>query len=441
MMTQRLRILTEDEIEKLYACPKFTDAERRHFFSLPTDVLNSIKIAEFNCKNTSTKLYFILQYGYFKAKHQFYNIKYADIKNDVSFIINQFMPNDTIPTQLPTRKIQAYTKNKILQLMQFSNDMTKLDKLILKKASALSRTTQNPLEIFEECIKSLEDHKMVLPSYSRLQDMIGAALKSEDRRIITMVKHHLTPSARDALQNLFKSNEAFYHITELKFDAKSFQTKEIKNEINKLSMCKPIYDFAKSFLPKLSLSRRMIDYYSDLAKMYSVSRLKEIQNELAYLYLICYVQSRCERFITNLIQAFIYYVDKYHNDGKKHAKNNLPILTSQLDQHKTSIGKLMEMYTNKKIMRLPGGKIQRHAFSVMPEDRIIAISQSLLDEEKNRTKQEQALIWEYHKENYQSILINLRPLFLEIDFEGGSEIKKLLDASQFFKDLLNQGKT
>jgi TnpA family transposase len=441
MTNQRLRILTEEEIEKLYACPKFTDTERRHFFSLPTDVLNSLKIAAFNGKNTSSKLYFILQYGYFKAKHQFYNIKYTDIKNDVSFIINHFMPNDDVPTQLPTRKIQTSTTNKILQLMQFSDRMNKTDTLILEKAGTLAKITQNPQEIFEEVVKYLEDNKMVLPSYSRLQDNIGAALKDEDRRIIKMIKINLTQNAREALQNLFKSNEAFYHITELKFDAKSFQTQEIKNEINKLAMCKPIYDFAKCFLPKLSLSRRMIDYYSDLAKVYSVSRLKDIPKELAYLYLICYVQSRCERFITNLIQAFIYYVDKYHNDAKKYAKNNLPVVISQLDQHKTSIGKLMEIYTDKKIMRLPGNKIQKHAFGVMPEDRIIALSQSLLGEEMSRIKQEQALIWQYHKENYQSILINLRPLFLSIDFEGEDGLKKLLDASQFFKSILNQEKT
>ena len=441
MTTQRLRILTEEEIEKLYACPIFSDTERRHFFSLPTEVLNSLKIAKFNGKNTSSKLYFILQYGYFKAKHQFYNIKYTDIKNDVSFIMNHFMPNDNVPSQLPTRKIQASTTNKILQLMQFSDDMIKTDELVLEKANVLSRTTQNPQEIFEGATKYLEDNKIVLPSYSRLQDTIGAALKNEERRIINMITQHLTQSAYDALQNLFKSDEAFYHITELKFDARSFQTQEIKNEINKLSMCKPIYDFSTCFLPKLSLSRRMIDYYSDLAKVYSVSRLRDIPKELAYFYLICYVQSRCERFITNLIQAFIYYVDKYHNDAKKYAKNNLPVVVSQLDQHKTSIGKLMEIYTDKKIMRLPGNKIQQHAFSVMPEDRIISVSQSLLDEEKSRIKQEQALIWKYHKEHYQSILINLRPLFLAIDFEGEDGLKRLLDAGQFFKELLNQGKT
>ena len=67
--------------------------------------------------------------------------------------MNHFMPNDNIPSQLPTRKIQASTTNKILQLMQFSDDMTKTDDLILEKASALARSTQNPQEIFEEVVK------------------------------------------------------------------------------------------------------------------------------------------------------------------------------------------------------------------------------------------------------------------------------------------------
>jgi Tn3 transposase DDE domain/Domain of unknown function (DUF4158) len=440
MAIQRLRLLTIDEVDKLYACPQFSDAERRHYFTLPLDVLNSLKIAELNGKYTSTKLYFILQYGYFRVKHQFFNINYSSIKDDTAFIMDHFMPNDMMPIELPTRKIQARTKTQILQLMQFSNDIAETDKSILEKASVLVRKTQDPLEIFEEVIKVLEGKKMVLPSYSRLQDMIGAVLKNEDRRIINMVKEHLPQDAHEALENLFKSDEAFYNITELKFDAKSFQTQEIKNEINKLTMCKPIYDFSIEFLSTLSLSRRMIEYYSDLAKVYSVSRLKKIPRELAYFYIICYVHSRCERFIANLIQAFIYYVDKYHGGGKKHATKNLPAIVGQLEQHKTPIGKLIEIYTNKEIMQLPGNKIQQHAFSVMPEEQIIAVSQSLLTEGKSRIKQEQVLIWEYHKENYQSILINLRPLFLAIDFEGGEGLKTLLDASKFMKEIIKQGK-
>lgn len=87
MKTQRLRILTQEEVESLYARPQFTDIERRHYFSLSTEVLDFLKIEVANGRKTSTNLYFILQYGYFKAKHLFFNIRYSDVKDDVSFII------------------------------------------------------------------------------------------------------------------------------------------------------------------------------------------------------------------------------------------------------------------------------------------------------------------------------------------------------------------
>src|SRR4029453_1571257 len=62
---KRLRILEEDEIEALYERPHFTDEERLKYFGLsPTekatlDQFHSIK----------SRIYFILQLGYFKWSH------------------------------------------------------------------------------------------------------------------------------------------------------------------------------------------------------------------------------------------------------------------------------------------------------------------------------------------------------------------------------------
>lgn len=438
---KRLQILNEAEITALYTAPQFNSADRSHYFLLPEEIVSSLKIKKFNGRNTSAKLYFILQYGYFKAKHQFFKINPKDVKNDVLFIMKHYFPNDSMPSQLPTRKIQRKTKEKILQIMGFDNNLDKTDKLILEKAGDVAKTTHNPLDILESILKQLESTKMVLPKYSRLQDIIGAALKNEDQRLIKMVKHHLTKNVRGSLQNLFQSDNAFYHITELKFDAKSFQAKEMTAEIKKLDLCRPIYDFAKDFLPKLSLSRHMVDHYSDLAKLYSVWRLKNIPPELSYLYLICYVHDRYERLINNLIQAFIYYVDKYQNEAKISAKHHWSALKSPLEDHQNAIGKLMGIFTDKTIMGLSGHKIEKHAFDIMPEERIKTVSKRLLEGRKDRISEERRLIWEYHKSNYQSILINLRPLFKVIDFEGNPDLRDLFKAITFLKSSFQQGKS
>lgn len=438
--SQRLQILTTEEIDAIYTRPKFNAAERIHYFLLPEKALNILKIKDVNGKSTSTKLYFILQYGYFKARHQFFNFNYHEVMNDASFVMIQYMTNDKMPTQLPTRKIQRRTKVEILQLMGYSDDVDKIDKLIDKKSSDLIRKTQNPVEIFYEVVKYLENNNTVLPSYSRLQDAIGVALKNEDYRLIKMVKRYLTKRARESLEKLLKIDGAFYHITELKFDAKHFQTNEMKTELRKLEMCKPIYDFSKRLLPKVEISRSNIEYYSNLVLHYNVTQLGKIKRELTYFYIICYVQSRCERIINNLIQSFIYHVDKFHNEAKKYAKQNLPDIKTEFEDNKKDIGKLMELYINDDIMKLGGDKIQQKAFRVMDKEQISTISKGLMKEGTSKKRLERSLIWNYHKNHYQSILLNLRPLFNVIEFESNNELKHLFKAIKFWRELLRDDK-
>ena len=64
----RLKILSGDEIDTLYGRPRFTHQERvEHFALSPTEEtaleqLHSIK----------STIFFILQLGYFKARHMFF---------------------------------------------------------------------------------------------------------------------------------------------------------------------------------------------------------------------------------------------------------------------------------------------------------------------------------------------------------------------------------
>jgi TnpA family transposase len=439
--SQRLQILNRDEIAELYAVPQFNATLRSHYFILPEKVLQSLKIMKTNGKNTSARLWFILQYGYFSARHQFFNIDYGEANDDVTFIMAHYLPSDCIPRQLPSRRIQGLVRNQILQLMGYSDDIGRACQLVAEKVGYLAKITHSVTEIFSETIKYLENEKMVLPSYSHLQDMIGAALKKEDRRLIEMMQRNLKPRARQALLDLFQMDDGFYRITELKMDAKSFQTKEMASEIDKLLLCRPIYEFAKKFLPTLALSRSMIEHYSSLARLYRVDKLRNIPQELAHLYLVCYVHGRYERLTSNLIQGFIYYVDKYHNDGKNYAKIKLPTLAGTLEQHQKSIGMLMEIFTDRNIMRLSGSRIRQRAFSVMPEENIMAISKKLLHGEIDKKNHELKLVWEYHRSNYQSILINIRPLFLEIDFNGEDGLENLFKAAQFLKSAFRQNKS
>jgi len=72
----RLKVLGGYEIDTLYGRPRFTHEERvEHFALSPTEgaaleQLNSIK----------SKIFFILQLGYFKARHMFFVLTCGKLK-------------------------------------------------------------------------------------------------------------------------------------------------------------------------------------------------------------------------------------------------------------------------------------------------------------------------------------------------------------------------
>lgn len=248
--SQRLYILNNRDFSATY-CPRFSDLERRHFFIISEPELQIVKLMPFNGRETSSKLYFILQLGYFKAKHLFFKFQLSDIVCRTMILI----------------------------------------------------------EIFEDLKNTLEKAKVVLLAYSAMQDAIGSAIKNEENRVIQIVEKYLTPETEQALQSLFAIEDVFYKIPELKLDAKSFRTQEMQGERDKLQVCYEIYLFSNTIGPPVDISRKNIDYCSNFAQTYTVYRLKRFQKALAYFYVTYCVHDRYEKIVNHLIKGFVYYYE------------------------------------------------------------------------------------------------------------------------------------
>ena len=67
--TKRIHLLSRVEVDELYARPNFNANEQRLYFTL-TFTEREV-LAQFS--KTKTRIFFILQLGYFKAKQQFFN--------------------------------------------------------------------------------------------------------------------------------------------------------------------------------------------------------------------------------------------------------------------------------------------------------------------------------------------------------------------------------
>jgi hypothetical protein len=78
-----------------------------HYFLLSSpqlEVLDSLPL--------SSKLYFILQLGYFMARRQFFMFHFSRVKNDIAFIMQMYGYGESSLLKIPSRNIQSKIKNK-----------------------------------------------------------------------------------------------------------------------------------------------------------------------------------------------------------------------------------------------------------------------------------------------------------------------------------------
>lgn len=99
-LSKRISILTQKEIQGLYGFPHFSDEERMIYFSLSQQeqiVVNSHR-------SVPSKIYFILQSGYFKAKKMFFLFSKEEVKEDIHYVIQRYYPDlEPLDIEIPKK--------------------------------------------------------------------------------------------------------------------------------------------------------------------------------------------------------------------------------------------------------------------------------------------------------------------------------------------------
>ena len=87
-LAKRLNILGDEEIEALYGRPCFTDEERLEYFALSPPE----KAALERFHSIPSRLYFLLQLGYFKSHHLFFVFTWSEVGEEVTYLQEQYFP-------------------------------------------------------------------------------------------------------------------------------------------------------------------------------------------------------------------------------------------------------------------------------------------------------------------------------------------------------------
>lgn len=115
-MTKRLRLLSKNELDFMYALPKFNNDERAFYFDLTHE-----EVEEINCLRTlESRVHFVLQLGYFKAKSTFFSFRFSQVMEDVLYVLNRYFTNLPLSEKMISQRACFKNNKRILDLVSWN---------------------------------------------------------------------------------------------------------------------------------------------------------------------------------------------------------------------------------------------------------------------------------------------------------------------------------
>lgn len=432
---KRLRILSQTEIKMLYGRPRFTNDEQIEYFTLS----QAEKALLRDLRAENTQCYFILQLGYFKAKRMFFTFDFHEVKDDVQYILEQYFPHtkfDALSTV--NKRTTLRHRATILALYKYRIcDVEERQKLTFK-AQHEATVCSKPVYIFRQLLDYLGEQRIVLPGYSSMQDIVGNALTYEQNRLRTAVGEQLKDNDISALKALLDDAQGLYEITLLKREPKDFTLGEIKREIARADQIRHLYYLGQKVLPVLAISNESIIYYASLVTYYSVFSLKQLDERVVYIYLICFVYHRYQRINDNLIKCLLSKVREYIDDAKEAAKEQVYAYRIEANQNLAKAGQVLKLFTNDTLDEdMLFQAVQLIAFGILERQALERVADHIT------TKidfDETAFQWAHIDNLARQFKRHLRPLLLGVNFTASQKRSTLIKAIDFLEIAFRKGK-
>lgn len=432
--SHRLTILTAEEIEDLFGFPRFNDEDRHLYFDL-----SKLERAAVDAYTVPVATHLILQLGYFKAKWQFFYDQHNNASEDLRYILARYFPGRNVASIKPLSRPTCLAHQRvILKLFDYRLCDTAAKEDLERKAQRIAMLSTKPVYILREMFQHLTNQRIVIPTYTFLQDMVGRVVTYERNRITLQLDQALTSEVKSQLDALLKADEPVYQINALKREPKDFSHYELRREIERRKFFQPLHEFAKSFLATAGISNESGKYYASLVKFYTIYKLQRMAEATARLYLLCFAYHRFRQINDNLIEAFIHLVDHYENQAKQASVDAMQRALTDASENLKAASAVLALFLDNEI---PGdasfASVKEKAFALLEPEKFPIVANYMCNIEYDKVGFE----WSHYTKLSSTFKRNLRQLFSNLDFAGRVEDAPLLEAVVFLQDLLRQGKS
>jgi hypothetical protein len=371
---RRLKILGQDEIDELYGLPRFSDEERELYFSLTP----SGEVALDDLHSTKSKIAFILQLGYFKARCLFFVFTADEVTADLHHVAARYFPDTAGPDCTVSKRTRLKHQRLILELCNYKlcNDSDR--RHLEAKTREAAMVSGKPIYVFRQLLLELQARHLTIPGYSFLQDTVGRAPTFEQTRLSDILKEQLTPSDRQTLNALLEDQSGLYHITLLKRDPRDFSATEIKREIARGAQIRDLYLRSQQVLPALKISNESIKYCASLVGYYSVFRLNWFEPWTVYIYLLCFIHHRYRQHSDNLLASFIFHVREFADDARAAAKERVYQHRVEVSRNLLKAAQVLKLFTTEEITGdAPFHEVQARAFAILEREKLDDVAEHI----------------------------------------------------------------
>ncbi|MGD9153703.1 MAG: Tn3 family transposase [Gammaproteobacteria bacterium] len=405
MPNKNSQLLNATEILDVYGVPALNEFEIREYFTLNKDETKALK----SFKDVENAVYFAASLVFFKIKQTLINFNYQDITNERRHIMERYFPRKKSPKKLPkSSNIIARIESKVLELCNYKRFSGSFSTKLIKELQQLAPHYPRQRQLCKVFLDLLTKNRVAIPGYSTIQDIISKVWNAENKSMIKSYLRYTNKSQRDGVLFLLNKTDDKHRIISIKQEMKGFNTTELQSETEKHDDLRPIFETAKDVLPKLRLPAATINYYASLINYYCGSRLKQIDINLAQLYLLCYCYTRYQVSNDNLLEAFKKRTLDYENAGYEYSKEqSLKQLDAIKDIRKRVSDMLIAIKNHPNKNSIPKNALYKH----VPENELITAAKLLVDENFDKD----FLFWKYIDSQEDSIILNLRKIFLTLD--------------------------
>lgn len=426
----RIQLLNDAELEALYALPQLNDEEREFYFFLSEQELKLLD----QYTEPQTILSFILQLGYFRAKHLFFDLNKNKtlILNDIHHIAKRYGGCD-IGDDLSQFKIGKdslrHQKRAILDLFHYREWSVELKPVVCAHLSYLVKLFPKGNDTIRELLVFFDKERITLSSYRVIQDMVTKIFSAEKDRLDKIVLQ-LPENIQTKLDALIKNNEGLTQLNIMRYDQKDFKYHSIRDEVKKAQSLSELYSFVKTFIPELTLSTNAVRYYATLVEQYPASRLRKLNKAQQWLYVLCFVFYRYQVFMENLITSFMIHVKILISDGAEYANKKEDEHDEKIKAEFPNLAQFLTWYSSKNTsVSISSQAFQQEGFEVMEKEKQLEMARFI----SGASFDKEAAKWNFYEESSRLLALYLRPILLEVTFGFHKANGKILKLIEFLR--------